>query len=212
MIESGNPQGSALWLQDRLGIASASNFDQILTPAKFELSKSADRYMHRLLSERLTGEPHDTQDGGVETVWMARGKSLEAEAFAGYGLLTGCEPRTCGFCWLDERKRVGASPDALVGDDGVLEIKSPMLSTHIGYVLAGGLPDAYRLQVLGELYCTGRAWCDFVSYYPGMPLYVHRTWRDAAVMDKIAVALDAFCDALDAAEKRLIEMGYQRAT
>lgn len=211
MIESPNPQGSGAWFLERIALPTASNFKRILTPWKLELSKQADDYLNRLLSERFTGEPHDQQDGGVETVWMARGKSLEAEAFAAYALLTGLEPRQCGFCWRDERKRVGCSPDALVGDDGCLEIKSPMLSTHIGWQRGGVVPDDHKLQVYGEIYVTGRQWCDFVSYYPGMPLFVVRAHRFGwlETMDR---AITEFCDRLDAEEAKLIEIGYHKVS
>ena len=191
----------------RIGIPTASEFSQIITPAKLELSKSARTYRYRLLSERLTGEPADTQDGGVETLWMARGKTLEHEAFQAYALLTGREPRACGFCWRDD-KQSGCSPDALVGDDGLLEMKCESLPVFLSRVCESGVPLEHWMQVQGELWVTGRAWADFVAYYPGLPLHIFRATPDAAVQDAMTAHIATFCKTLNAEHERLISLGY----
>lgn len=208
MIESTHAQGTQEWRMDRLGIPTASEFSQIVTPAKLAASASQEPYLNRLLSELISGEPHDTQDGGVETLYMARGKSLEADAFSAYALLTDRDPRKCGFCWQDERRRVGCSPDALVGDDGLLEIKCESLAVFLGRVRAPGLPLEHRLQVQGELWVTGRQWADFIAYYPGLPLFVHRTTADPVVFAAFGTHIPAFCDRLAAEHARLAASGY----
>lgn len=211
MIESPRAQGTNEWRMERLGIPTASAFDQIITPKTLKPSAQSFGYICRLLSERITGEPAETQDGQVETLWMVRGRTLESEAFAAYDMLTGRMPRSCGFCWPDESRQVGCSPDALVGDDGLLEIKCPSLTRHLQYVLTGGLPAEYLMQVQGELYCTGRPWADFISYYPGTPLHVVRVEPDEAVQLALGEAIPEFLARLESQWARLAEAGYRRA-
>ena len=181
------PQGSAEWFKVRAGIPTASEFDKILTPKTLKLSASAEPYMHRLLAEWMTGEVFE-QD---TTVWMTQGVTMEEMAAEYYELTTGREVKECGLCTTDDGK-VGASPDRFVGDVGLLEIKYPMASTHVGYLLKGDVPSEYILQVQGQLYVTQKPWLDFLSYHVGLPSLLVRVLPDPIYQDALANALSEF--------------------
>ena len=177
-------QGSQKWHESRMGIPTASEFSKILTPSG-KLSTSCEGYLGELLAEWVLGEPAEQ----FETEWMARGKMLEPEAFTEYAFLHDIEPKQVGFCLHDEFD-AGASPDALVGDDGLLEFKCPMAGKHLVYLFRNELPKQYILQVQGQLWVTGRSWCDFTSYHPELPLFVKRVLPD----EKIQTALDMWVE------------------
>lgn len=196
-------QGSKEWFQARLGIPTASEFDKILTPGKLTLSSQADKYLNRLLAEWAL----QTQFLEMETKsWaMDRGIELEQEADDYYAFATNLGPRPCGFCLTDDGL-VGCSPDRLVADDGLIEIKCPLPPTHMGYLRAGTLPDAYRLQVQGELFVTGRAWADFLSYCPQLPPLLIRIEPDPRVHAALGEALGQFCHELEQAKHWFTEL------
>lgn len=204
IIVEGIEQGSLDWLRLRLGIPTASRFDSLVTPAKGEHSKSADGYMHELLAEWITGQSAE----GPQTVWMLRGQEFEAEARRFYAFDRGEDVRQVTFVYGDESKRYGCSPDGLVGDDGGLEMKIPKPAVHVGYLLAGSLPNDYRPQVQGCMMVTGRKWWDFMSYSPGLPPLLVRVERDEEYITKIRTALDALLVKYEAAKQQLIASGY----
>ncbi len=191
-------QGSDAWLQARLGVVTASCFDRIVT-SKGALSKQSTAYMDRLITERALGYPLD--DGSSQ--FMDRGTSMESQARAWYAFDKGVEPTTVGFVTRDDG-RVGCSPDALVADDGGLEIKCPAAHTHVGYRRdPSQLVAKYRCQVQGSLWITGREWWDMLSFHPTMePLVVH-VERDEAFIANLAEAIDAFLKQMDEAEQQL---------
>lgn len=191
-------QGSLAWFEARAGKPTASCFDRILTPATLKRSKQSEAYMNRLLAEKWTGQVFEE----VTTVWMEQGKSREAEACQYYEFQTGRALQACGFCLTDDGK-IGASPDRFAGDEGIAEIKCPLPSTHIGYLLDGEVPVEYWLQVQGELFVTGRAWCDFLSYCPGLPELLVRVEPDLKTQSALALALGDFLDDFAAAWERL---------
>lgn len=199
-IEQGTPE----WFALRLGIATASRFDSIITPAKGELSKQSDGYLRELLAEWLSGRAAESYTSG----WMERGKEVEAEARAFYAFERGGDVQQVGFVYHDEARMIGCSPDGLLGDDGMIEIKSPAPKTHIGYLLDGGLPLDYRPQVQGSLLVTGRAWCDFLSYCEGLPPLLVRVEPDRAYMDKMADALMDFVQRIHKGRDELRARGY----
>jgi hypothetical protein len=201
MIHLPIEQGSAEWIGARLGIPTASCFRQILTPKTHELSKTADKYMHKLLAERLTGLPEDV----VPSPEMVRGIEMEDEAADWYGF--SYQPVERAGLWLTNDRRVGCSPDRLVSDDGLIEVKCPMAPTQIKYRL-GGPPTDYVMQIQGQLWVTERQWCDLVLYHPTIQI-VQRCDRDEVLIAKIAAALGTFCDLLDYEANRLQEMGYE---
>ncbi len=163
-------QLSTLWWEARRGIPTASAFDRIIQPKKGLISASADGYVAELIAEAYVLPPPDQRP---QSRAMQNGVECEPEARSFYALDTGADVQKVGFI-LDDNGAFGCSPDSLVGEDGVLEIKCPMPKTHVEYWLAGGLPSDYLPQCHGELIVTGRKWLDFMSYCPGMPPFVVR--------------------------------------
>lgn len=194
-------QGSPEWLQARIGVVTASCMDQIITPKTRKPSSSQDKYLRTLLAEWLLGQPIDT----FQSEWMVRGSEMEDEAVARYEFEHDAETSRVGLCLRDDGK-VGASPDRLIGTDGVLEIKVPSIETHVGYMLNNdALRDAYFVQVQGELLVTGRAWGDLVSYHPILPSVRVRIEPDADFVDTLSPILAEFVTRLDEAKERLAE-------
>lgn len=191
-------QGTDEWLQARVGIPTASNFDKIVT-TKGELSKQSKKYMYQLAGERITGKPAESFKSG----YMERGNVLEDEARDYYSLVTGNDLQSVGIAYLDESRRIGCSPDSLVNDDGGLELKCPAIHTHVEYLLKNKVPTEYFTQVQGCLYVTGREWWDFMSYYPGLKPLLVRVNRDEAFITKLKEALGSFCEELDEVVKEI---------
>jgi hypothetical protein len=173
------------WWQLRRGVPTASSFDRILTPAKGQPSAQQEDYIAELVAERAEfTAPYVVPSGGFVSGEMEEGLRREPEARSWYAMQTDGAVRRVGFV-LSACGRWGCSPDALVGEDGGLELKNPTAKVHVKYLLKGGLPAEYRCQVHGCLIVTGRAWFDFVSYHPGFaPLIVRsrarRVHREAA--------------------------------
>ena len=190
-------QGSDFWLKARAGIPTSSNFDRIIT-TKGEPSKQRQKYLYQLVGELLTG----VVENGYQNEVMQRGKELEAEARAAYEFITDNEVKQVGFC-MNEGQSYGNSPDGLIGEDGGLEIKCPTLSVAVEYLDKGVLPTAYWQQVQGSLLVTGRKWWDFVSYYPGLPLFIVRVERDEKFIEKLHDELTVFCVELDELTARI---------
>lgn len=154
-------QGSEQWFKARIGIPTASQFHRIVTPAKLQASKQSFDYLCELCAETMLGQPHDMS----RSQFMQRGTELEAEAITWYAFENDCDVTRVGFCTTND-ERIGYSPDGLVGDHGALETKCPAAKTHIGYLLdPDRLVAAYRTQVQGGLWVTGRKWCDLVSWH-----------------------------------------------
>lgn len=164
-------------------------------------SSQTDKYINELLAEWLLGVPLDPAHSQL----MDRGTELEVKAAQLYAIMNNATPATVGLC-LHDTLEVGASPDRLVGEDGLLEIKCPSPHTHIGYLLNGVDAD-YRCQVQGQLWITGRQWLDFLSYHPTMPEFQIRVERDTEFIQALSDAVDAFLDQLERGKQRLIELG-----
>jgi len=204
-VEQNTPE----WLQLRLGIPTASQFSRILTPKNLTPSASRVKYMHELLAEWSLGEPvTDESVGG----FRGRGHELEGLARRHYSFVHSGdgEVRSVGFVTRDDGM-VGASPDALVGDNGLLEIKCPSAANHVANVLngAGGLAADYRMQVQGEIMVTEREWCDILSYNPDVtPVeVVTRCYPEPDVQIALRNALDQFIGELLAARDRMVKLG-----
>ncbi len=188
-------QPSDEWLALRCGLPTASNFSQIVTPAKGALSASRTKYIDELIADRITGPPID--GGAYTSREMDHGIDVEPEARQWYREnRTECfvdEVIEVGFI-TDDEGRFGCSPDGLiesvVEDNGGLELKCPMVKTHIGWWRAGVLPNDHKLQVHGSLAVTGLPWWDFMSYVHGVPPLVVRVEPD----DFTARLLDALIE------------------
>lgn len=158
-------QGSEEWISARLGKVTASRMADLMARTKTGYSASRANYMAELICERLTGSQADRFTNAA----MQWGTDTEPQARAAYEFLTGNDVIEVGFVDHPTISMAGASPDGLVGDVGLLEIKCPNTATHIETLLTNSVPDKYRKQMLWQMACTGRAWCDFVSFDPRLP-------------------------------------------
>ena len=181
-------QGTDEWHALRRGKITASAVSRLISatgkPANNDTSRAQ---LLQLLAERITGESEASFYGDD----MARGHLLEPLARDLYA--KHYSPVTeCGFVTrnFDSGLILGYSPDGLVGDDGQLEIKSPRQKNHLKALLAIEVPAEYTFQVQLGLAVTGREWCDFISYAPGLPLFVYRCRRDEGVIAQLIAAAE----------------------
>lgn len=182
-------QGSPEWLQARAGIVTASVIGRLITTTgKVASNETSRALIDTLIAERITGRVEYTPP----TRDMQRGTILEAESRRLYS--EQYAPVTeLGFGRLDgDGYTVGASPDGLVSDDGGWESKSPRAKTHLRTVLEDRVPPQYLAQVHTNLLVFDKAWWDFTSYVPGLPLYVKRVHRDARWDEAIITAATAY--------------------
>lgn len=195
-------QGSGDWLQARVGCATASRFRDVQAKLKSGQPAAARRaYMIRLIAERLTGQPVQT----FVTAAMQWGTDNEPAARIEYAWQRELIVSEIGFV-RHPSLLAGASPDGLVGDDGLIEIKCPSTETHLETRL-DGMPADHRAQIQGQLWITGRQWCDFVSYDPRLPeryrLYVERIPRDDAYIRQLDADVREFLADVESAIKTL---------
>lgn len=171
-------QGSPEWFAIRLGKVTASRVSDVVARTKTGPSASRANYMGQLIAERLTGEVVPAYVS-AEMQW---GTDQEPHARSAYEFRTDAPVEQVGFIDHPVIANSGASPDGLVGDDGLLEIKCPNTSTHIDTLLGHAMPGKYLNQVQWQMACTGRQWCDFVSFDPRMPemmsLFIVRVSRN----------------------------------
>lgn len=191
MIVHDVKQGSTAWLKLRAGIPTASEFHQIITPTG-QPSKSAERYCCDLLAERILGRPLEQ----YVSLAMERGSELEAEAILAYEFERSLDTEVVGFV-SDDLRKFGASPDRLVGDDGLLEIKCPGAGVHVGYMLLKPADRRYYPQIQGQLWISGRKWVDIMSYHPEMPRAIVRVQRDESYIEALSLAVICFWEHLE---------------
>jgi hypothetical protein len=192
MITIDCQQGSAEWLAVRAGIPSASNFDKLIT-TKGEPSKQAQKYLYSLAAEKVSG----IKEESFQSQAMLKGIETEIEAVAYYELTHDVpEVQTVGFV-LHESRRYGCSPDRLVGAKGLLEVKCPLPSTHVSYLLENNLYQDYLQQAQGQLLVTGRKWCDLMSYSRGLRPLIVRVERDEKFLKALELHLEIFCNELE---------------
>lgn len=185
-------QGSEGWYAARLGIPTASQFATVLAKGKGGgESRTRYTYLTKLAGERLTGKPMDSYSNGH----MERGKEMEGEARNLYAMVSDADLTQVGFLRYGD---AGASPDSFVGDDGLLEIKTKLAHLQIDCLLSGELPSEHVAQCQGQLWISNRKWLDFVSYWPGLPLFVKRVQRDELYIAKLREAVDLFNNELAA--------------
>ena len=144
-------QGSGHWKSLRRGIPTASSFGKIVTSGGRKSSQQ-ESLLGTLLAEWVTGEDPN-HFGGSE--WMERGSQLESKAREYYAFFRDAEPEQVGFIYKDESRLAGCSPDSLVGEPGLLELKCPKLSTHIVWLGSGKVPTSHVPQLQGQLWITG---------------------------------------------------------
>lgn len=179
-------QGSEEWINCRLGIPTASQFSTVLAKGKTGGdAKTRKTYLYKLAGEIITGKQMDSYSNGH----MERGHDMEEEARNAYAFMHDVEPVKVGFM---RRGDMGASPDSLVGDSGLLEIKTKLAHLQIEVLLSGELPSEHRAQVQGQLLISEREWVDFASYWPALPLFVVRVFRDEEYIKRLAEEVEIF--------------------
>ncbi len=193
-------QGTDEWFAARLGKITASKVSDVMmkpTTAGYQ------NYMTQLICERLTGVPTET----FQSAAMLQGTETEPQARAMYELTTSLDVEKVGFVDHAVMPMVGASPDGLVGADGLIEIKCPQPTEHMRMVLGGEIQRKYVLQMHLQMMCAEREWCDFVSFSPTFPdhlqLDVRRVVLDAEVEDEITAAIISFTETIEAKMKVL---------
>jgi putative phage-type endonuclease len=190
-------QGSDEWLLARCGKATASRMGDLMARTKSGWGASRTNYAAELIAERLTGKPAEKFKNGA----MEWGSAHEADARALYEFLGDCEVRSVGLVTHQTIANSLASPDGLVGHDGLVEIKCPNTATHIATLLGGGIDSRYLLQMAWQMCCTGRAWCDFVSYDPRLPaemqIHITRIKRDDDMISNLEIEVAAFLAEID---------------
>ena len=175
-------QRSPEWIAERCGRVTASRIADLLAKTRSGWGASRANYRAQLVAERLTGTVQESYTNAA----MAWGEEHEAEAIAAYEFYRDASVELCGFMPHPTVAMSGASPDGLVGTDGLIEAKCPQTATHIETLLRRTVPGDYLLQMQWQMACTGRAWCDWVSFDPRMPehlkLFVLRVPRDNALI------------------------------
>lgn len=183
-------QGSPEWAMGRLGIPTASRFDNILTPKTRKPSGSRLAYRSELLAEWLLNQPLEWGS----SAWTERGRDMEDEARRWYAMSRDVDVVKPGFIFRDDGL-VGGSPDGLVGEDGGLEIKCLGPAHHVQHLIA--CEPEHVGQIQGYLYLTGRTWWDLLYYHPDLPKEVVRVDRDEEYLAAFVPVLDEFIAALE---------------
>jgi len=180
------------WFTVRLGKVTASKVGDVLAKTKSGPSASRTNYLAELVAERLTGEAYEQFTNAA----MAWGTEQEPYARDAYERREDLFIQEIGFVPHPTIYMSGASPDGLVGNDGLVEIKCPNTATHIKNLLGGKIEKKYFSQMQWQMECTGRSWCDFVSYDPRLPekmsLHVQRVERDEAFLEETRAAIEVF--------------------
>lgn len=205
-------QGSQDWFRLRMGIPTASNFKELLvTPrAKGEIfGKGALTYMYKLAGEIIMDEPQQNYDN----VHMQRGRENEPKARVAYYFETGQEAKTTGIIHkIDANGKAiaGYSPDGLVNENGLIEIKDKLPHIQIETILNDVVPDEHESQIQGGLWVSEREWCDFVSYCPRLlKPFIKRAYRDEKLISKIEERVYTFNSELHALVDKLQKWGEQ---
>jgi hypothetical protein len=199
------------WHQARLGKATSSRMGDVTARTKTGYGASREGYMGELVAERLTGQPYPTYQSAA----MLRGTEKESEGLETYALLTGQTLTEVGFVPHPHIKMSGASPDRLIGAHGAVEIKCPNTSTHIATIRGKAKIDrSYVVQVQFMLSCTGREWCDWVSYDDRLParqsIYVKRLYRDEREISQLEHEVVRFLGEVDQAVADLEKMNDEQ--
>lgn len=191
-------QRSPEWFAARLGKVTASRVADVIAKTKTGWGASRSNYMAELICERLT----QTQAERFTNAAMNWGTEKEPEARDIYSFGINLEVSEVGFVHHPKIMMSGASPDGLVGDDGLLEIKCPNSATHIETLISRAVPAKYITQMMWQMACTGRKWCDFVSYDPRLPsdkrVFQQRVKRDDILIASLETDVLAFLAELDA--------------
>lgn len=191
-------QGSPEWLAARVGRVTASRIADVMAKGKGGEAQTRLNYKWQLVAEVMTSQ---SQEDRFFSQAMAWGVEQEPFARAAYEIQTGGLVENVGLIAHPQIPRCAASPDGLVGLDGLLEIKCPKTPTHLEYMEKGNIPGHYQLQMLWQMACTGRQWVDFATFDPRLPeelqLFVMRFPRDQPCIDAIESEVQKFWNEID---------------
>lgn len=199
-------QQSVEWLQARIGCVTASRIKDALGKLKSGKESAARlKYKFEVLTEALTGRATEHYVSQA----MEFGIANEPIARTMYEMTKGVEVERVGFVVHPSIPRCGASPDGIIGSDGLVEIKCPNTNTHLEYLLDGVIPEDYQPQMMFQLACTGFKYCDFVSFDPRLPeeygLFIVRLERDDAEIAKMEAEVVQFIGEINEMAKKLLE-------
>lgn len=190
-------QGSDEWRQARCGKVTASRIGDLMAKTKTGWGAGRANYMAELIAERLTGTPAEQYENAA----MLWGKETEARARDIYAFHVDADVDLVGLIDHPKIAMTAASPDGLIGADGLVELKCPNTATHIDTLLGAVVPSKYVLQMQWQMACTERAWCDFASFDPRMPghmqLFVSRLVRDDKQIAEIEACVVRFLSEID---------------
>ena len=196
-IEQGTPE----WLEIRKGLPTASMFKEVMAKKgpRGGIPKGRQTYMYKLAGEIISGEPMDNYVNAN----MDRGSERESEGRDLYAFLRDVEPVQVGFI---RNGNCGASPDALVADDGIVEIKDALAHIQIERLLKGVLPPEHKAQCQGQLMVSQRQWVDFMSHSRGLPPLIIRIERDEEYIAGLKIDVEEFVGELDALVTKIRSM------
>jgi hypothetical protein len=179
-------QGTEQWFRARAGMPTASEFATVMAKGK-DGGKSLTRktYMLKLAGEILTGEPMEQ----YTNIHMERGKIMEDEARDLYCFTTDAEVQRVGFIVNGPK---GCSPDSLIGDKGMVEIKTQLPHLLIDTLLKNDFPPEHKAQCQGALWVAEREWIDIAVYWPKLPMFMKRAYRDETYISQLSQAVDQF--------------------
>lgn len=199
-------QRSDAWFEARIGKVTASRVADVIAKTKTGYSATRDNYMAQLVCERLTGQKGESFTNAA----MQWGTETEPLARISYEVAQNVLVDEVGFVPHPTIEMAGASPDGLVNDDGLLEIKCPNTATHIETLLSQTVPGKYNTQMQFQMACTGREWCDFVSFNNRLPaelqLFVKRVPRDNVFIRLIEGEIVQFLAELDDKINKLMKV------
>lgn len=197
-------QGTQEWFDARCGMVTASKIADVMARTKSGYSASRAGYMAKLIAERLTGTVVPETYTNAAMQW---GTDQEANAAAMYAFMRDVELGIVGMVLHPTIEKSAASPDRLVGSDGLVEIKCPYTSTHIDTLLGGSIDGRYMKQMQWQMACCERDWCDFVSYDPRLPaelqLHITRVQRDDGMISEMESEVRKFLGEIDDKVSRL---------
>lgn len=201
-VEQGTPE----WKAARLGHVTASGMANVMAKGK-DKSEAVTRYKYKvqIVAERMTGVVAESYSNAA----MEWGVERERFAVMAYESMRDVLVDKTGFWLHPSIKWLGVSPDRLVGDDGLIEVKCPNTTTHLGYLFEKRIPPEYYKQIQCQLWVTGRQWCDFVSYDPRLPkrnqLLIVRTGRDEKLIAEMQAETEKFLGEVESLINKLAE-------
>lgn len=204
-------QRSPEWYAERCGKITGSRVADIMRKTKSGYSATRKNYLAEIVIGRLTGQPADSYTSPA----MQWGIDHEDEAAEMYSALTFNDCEKTGFVNHPDIPSCGVSPDRLIGVDGLVEIKCPNTATHIETLITGEIDKDYIVQMQMQMSCTGRKWCDFVSYDPRLPgdlkIFIKRVNRDNEFIADMESEIVKFLAEVDDTVERLLHIAEKKS-